>query len=82
MIPRTLEEHKKAEKEDCVVIRAGETRGAHTTAEISAADSATIIPTNLMEWEDKPETAGTGTLSVSLSPFEIATFNVRGCSPL
>lgn len=68
---------KKAEKEHCLVARVVETRGRHTTALISAASSAMIVPTNLMEWADDPAAAGTGCLEVSLSPFEVATFKIK-----
>lgn len=68
---------KKAEKEDCLVARVAETRGCHTTAVITAPPSATIVPTDLMEWTDDADTAETGRLEMSLSPFEIATFKIK-----
>ena len=71
----SLEVVKKAEKEECLVIRLVETKGCRTTASIKVAgDNLAIVETDLMEWEDiKPVRNG----RVDMKPFEIRTFKIR-----
>ena len=73
----SLEVVKKAEKEDCLIIRIVETDGRHSTAILQVAGSgAKLIPTNLMEWEDGQAIDGTGPITIKLKPFEIATYKM------
>jgi len=68
---------KRAEKESCLVVRLVETRGVHTTGELTCADStAKIVSTDLMEWKDETS-ASTGRVAISFTPFEIKTFKIR-----
>ncbi len=68
---------KRGEKDNCLVARVVETRGARTRGQLNCANpAARIVPTNLVEWEDHPEAGGAGTLALDLAPFEIATFKL------
>ena len=75
----TLEIVKKAEKEDCRVIRLVETRGCRSEALLKLADPALkAIQTNLLEWTDEMEfQPENGTVKLSFSPFEIKTLKLR-----
>jgi alpha-mannosidase len=71
----SLEVVKKAEKEDCLVIRLVETRGCRTTARIrTAGGNATVTETDLLEWRDLSPVRGG---RVQMKPFEIRTFKIR-----
>ena len=74
----SLEVVKRAEKEACVVIRLVETRGCTSTGTLRvAAGKATLVVTDLMEWEDLDEVAVAGEIGVALKPFEIRTYKIR-----
>ena len=75
----TLEIVKKAEKEDCRVIRLVETRGCRSEALLKLSDPALkAIQTNLLEWTDEMEfQPENGTVKLSFSPFEIKTLKLR-----
>lgn len=69
---------KRAEKENCRVVRVVEILGRHTTVVLTAADpAARIVPTDLMEWRDRDDDSQAGRLEIALSPFEIATFKLK-----
>ena len=69
---------KRAEKEDCLVVRVVETRGAAAHGElICASPKAKIVPTDLMEWRDEARGKATGRVALDLQPFEIRTYKVR-----
>lgn len=73
----SLETVKKAEKENCLVIRLVETQGRHSTCRvIPAAAEATLVETNLMEWNDGERLACRGGVEVTLKPFEIRTYKI------
>jgi alpha-mannosidase len=73
----SLEVVKKAEKEDCLVIRVVETHGRESTALLRVADpTARLIPTNLIEWEDGAAMSCAEPVTISLKPFEILTFKI------
>ena len=75
-----LEVLKKAEKEDCLVIRLVERLGCETTATVTLADTAaTLVETDLMEWESL-ETFGRGSIEIPMKPFEIRTFKITSGS--
>ncbi|MDX2052892.1 MAG: glycoside hydrolase family 38 C-terminal domain-containing protein [Polyangiaceae bacterium] len=68
---------KKAENDECYVVRVVETRGYRAQAVLQAADpQARIVPTNLIEWEDVESEASVGKKALVLGPFEIQTFKV------
>ncbi len=72
----SLEVVKKAEKENCHLIRVVETLGKHSQGELIASANSTWTETNLMEWEEGESIDGQ-TLPISLSPFEIKTWKVK-----
>lgn len=75
----SLEVLKKAEKEDCLVIRLVEQLGCGTTAQVEPADSrARVVETNLMEWTDG-EDFGSGTVAIPMRAFDIRTFKIIRC---
>jgi len=71
-----LEVLKKAEKEDCLVLRVVERKGRKSEATLRLIDpNLTIQATDLMEWNDSGEAVG-GELKLTLKPFEIKTFKL------
>ncbi|MBI4977908.1 MAG: alpha-mannosidase [Spirochaetes bacterium] len=66
---------KKAEKEECHIVRIVETCGKHTTAVLKAA--GTVTETNLMEWENGAKLDAKNGAAIELSPFEIRTYKVK-----
>ncbi|MCE5278642.1 MAG: glycoside hydrolase family 38 C-terminal domain-containing protein [Planctomycetaceae bacterium] len=67
---------KKAEKEDCLVLRLVETRGCRTEATVQLTDAgARLVECDLMEWNDLADLGGP-TVCVPLAPFEIRTFTI------
>jgi alpha-mannosidase len=72
-----LEVLKKAEKEECLVVRLVEKLGCETTAEVTLSDpKARLVETNLMEWTEEAQ-LGAGTIQIPMQPFEIRTFKVN-----
>ena len=72
----SLEVIKKAEKEDCLVIRLVERLGRETTAKLTLAETgAELIETDLMEWNDL-DSLGTRTIEIPMKAFEIRTFKI------
>lgn len=74
----SLETIKKAEKEDCLVIRVVETKGQRSKATICFRSPVKkLIKTNMIEWTDEGEEAiVNGSLSIELKPFEIRTYKL------
>ncbi len=71
-----LEVLKKAEKEECLVIRLVERLGCETTAVVGLTDTtATLVETDLLEWENLTD-LGHGCVRVAMKPFEIRTFKI------
>ena len=71
-----LEVLKKAEKENCLVLRVVERKGRKSKATILLTDSnQKLKSTDLMEWNDSGEAVG-GELKFTLKPFEIKTFKI------
>ncbi|MBI5725192.1 MAG: alpha-mannosidase [Planctomycetes bacterium] len=68
---------KRAEKDDCLVIRLIETRGARSAATVRLARPARLVETDLMEWKDGPASPIAAEHRVELKPFEIRTFKIR-----
>jgi alpha-mannosidase len=70
----SLEVVKKAEKEECLVVRLVETRGRHVGAVVKpAATDAAIVETNLTEWTDEGRIEDG---AVMMRPFDIRTFKI------
>ena len=75
-----LEVLKKAEKENCLILRIVERKGKKSEATIRLTDSnQKLKSTDLMEWIDSGETVG-GELKLTLKPFEIKTFKITQSS--
>jgi alpha-mannosidase len=71
-----LEVLKKAEKEECLVIRLVERRGCETTAMVKLSDSgARLVETDLLEWNEIDSLGGPA-LEIPMQPFEIRTFKI------
>ena len=71
-----LEVLKKAEKENCLVLRVVERKGRKSKATILLTDSnQKLKSTDLMEWNDSGEAVG-GELKFTLKPFELKTFRI------
>ncbi|MEY3044607.1 MAG: hypothetical protein RL242_1449, partial [Pseudomonadota bacterium] len=75
-----LEVLKKAEKEDCLVLRVVERKGRKSEATLRLTDSnLKLKSTDLMEWNDSGDAVG-GELKLTLKPFEIKTFKLSHAS--
>jgi alpha-mannosidase len=74
----SLEVLKKAEKEDCLVIRLVETKGCRSKGTLCfTKDFSKVVRTNLIEWTDEEELdLSSGSLEIKLCPFEIRTYKV------
>ncbi len=74
----TLEVIKKAEKEDCLIIRAVETHGMPAVAELSLNGLTGAVETDLTEWKDlKFYQAVSGKITLEFTPFEIKTLKLK-----
>jgi len=72
----TLEVLKRAEKEECLVVRLVERLGREALATVSLADGdAALVETDLLEWEELAS-LGTGRIEVPMRPFEVRTFKI------
>ena len=75
-----IEVLKKAEKDNCLVLRVVERRGRKSEATLRLTDSKLKIKTtDLMEWNDSIDAIG-GELKLTLKPFEIKTFKLYSAS--
>ncbi len=72
----SLEVVKKAEKEDCLVLRLVETNGAYSKATLLFAAESSLIETDIMEWKNGAKSKPAMEFEVSLSPFEIRTYKL------
>ena len=75
----TLSALKKAEKEDCLIIRLVESKGEFSKITLELSDkNAILTETNLIEWENGAElTAENGKIDLRFTPFEIKTFKLK-----
>ena len=74
----SLEVVKRAEKEECLVIRLVETRGCTSGGTLRLADpKAKVVETGLMEWGEEGEVFVGSEMLVELKPFEIRTYKIR-----
>jgi alpha-mannosidase len=73
-----LEVVKKAEKEDCWILRIVETNGRYSHGQLVIANrSAKLVETDLMEWRDGKETNCDQPVPLALGPFEIRTYKLK-----
>ena len=74
----SLETIKKAEKEDCLVIRVVETKGQRSKASLRFKSPVKkLVRTNMIEWTDEgEELIVENSLSIELKPFEIRTYKL------
>ncbi len=73
----SLEVMKKAEKEDCLILRIVETKGRLSTGQLIVGNpDAFLVDTNLMEWEDGDKLSCANPIELMLNPFEIKTFKL------
>jgi len=74
----SLEVIKKAEKEDCLVIRLVETKGQRSKASLCFKSPAKkLIKTNMIEWTNEGEEAIVdNSFTIELKPFEIRTYKL------
>jgi alpha-mannosidase len=71
-----LEVLKKAEKENCWVIRIVERKGMKSLVRLHLTSSTSSLqPTDLMEWNDSGQSSA-GEVKLFLKPFEIKTFKI------
>jgi len=75
----SLEIVKKAEKEDCLVLRMVETKGQGGKARLRWNGKAeTLVETNLLEWTGEAVIPRSGNgFDLTFAPFEIRTFKVK-----
>ena len=73
----SLESVKKAEKEDCLILRIVETLGCHSKGLLHLPAESTLIKTDLMEWENNASQTVNSQYELSLHPFEIQTYKLR-----
>jgi len=72
-----LEVLKKAEKEECWVMRLVENYGCETVAKIKLNDTKmSLVECDLLEWNEA-KNLGKGSLEFKMSPFEIRTFKIK-----
>ncbi len=67
---------KKAEKEDCTVVRLVESHGRHSTCRLNIAGEAALTPCDLLEWHEETPLEGRSH-ALHFKPFEIKTFKIR-----
>jgi alpha-mannosidase len=74
----SMEVLKKAEKENCIVIRLVETKG-HTSKGILKLNSpkAKLVETNLLEWTEGKTINGVKLVEITMRPFEIRTYKIK-----
>ncbi len=74
----SLEAVKKAEKEDCLVIRLVETDGRHSRCRLfPSAGHASLVETNLLEADGEERIACRDSVGLTLAPFEIRTYKLH-----
>ncbi|MDD4052767.1 MAG: glycosyl hydrolase-related protein, partial [candidate division Zixibacteria bacterium] len=74
----SLEVIKKAEKENCLILRIVETRGRHSIGRLMAnMKGAVLEETDLLEWSPGERFAADQPVELQLKPFEIRTFKLK-----
>jgi alpha-mannosidase len=74
----SLEVVKKAEKEECLILRIVETLGMRSSGRLIVENvKAVLIETNLMEWEEGAVHPCDQPVPITLDPFEIRTYKLK-----
>ena len=74
----SLEAIKKAEKDNCLILRLVETHGNVSTGQLTfAGKNKTLQETDLMEWRRGESIKIAGPVTVTLKPFEIKTYVLK-----
>ncbi len=73
----SLEVLKKAEREECLVLRLVETRGCRSQGVLTLPAGAELVETDLMEWNDGAVHRDAQRVEVELTPFEIRTYKLK-----
>ncbi len=74
----SLESVKKAENEDCLILRIVETLGRRSEGFLHLTGSGTrLTETDLLEWKNGEEYSCTDPVEMNLAPFEIRTYKYR-----
>jgi alpha-mannosidase len=74
----SLEVIKKAEKEDCLIIRIVEMHGRHSRGTLVVTmPGALLEDTDLLEWSTGVSVSGDEPVPLTLTPFEIRTYKLR-----
>ncbi|MEE9442402.1 MAG: glycoside hydrolase family 38 C-terminal domain-containing protein [candidate division Zixibacteria bacterium] len=76
----SLEVVKKAEKENCLILRLLETKGRGSRGRLYVKNNKdrNLIETSLMEWKDERLYPPQETYEITLKPFEIKTYKLKG----
>jgi alpha-mannosidase len=74
----SLEVLKKAEKEDCLILRLVEAHGRHSRGQLIVnLNGASLIETDLLEWADGHQFSTEKPIDLTMSPFEIRTYKLK-----
>jgi len=73
----SLEVLKKAEKEECRVVRLVELHGRRSSGVLHVPGGGKLVATDLMEWRDGESLDAALPVPVTLEPFEIRTYKIR-----
>ena len=74
----SMEVLKKAEKENCHVIRLVETKGRTSKGILNISlPKAKLVETNLLEWTDGKSIACAKPVEITMRPFEIRTYKIK-----
>lgn len=74
----SLEVLKKAEKEDCLILRVVETHGRHSSGQLVVnIRKGILLETDLLEWSDGPQIPTDKAVELRLHPFEIRTYKLK-----
>jgi alpha-mannosidase len=72
-----LEVIKRAEKEECLILRIVETHGRHSSGELHFLQPRQVYATNLLEWTETLIESAVRSLPIHLAPFEILTLKIK-----
>ena len=74
----SLEVVKKAEKEDCLILRVVETRGGHSSGRLIVNTGGMVLEeTDLIEWSSGRQISADEPVELKLRPFEIRTYKLK-----
>ncbi len=74
----SLEVVKRAELENCLILRVVETHGRYSVGNLEVdPHGAKLVETNLMEWTEEATMDCSRPIELKMSPFEIRTFKLK-----